>query len=48
MMTANPARAIGLGDRGRLVPGARADLVALDPATLAVRGVWLRGEALDS
>jgi N-acetylglucosamine-6-phosphate deacetylase len=39
--TANPARVLGLTDRGRIVPGARADLVALDPSTLAVRGVWV-------
>jgi N-acetylglucosamine-6-phosphate deacetylase len=39
-----PAAALGLTDRGRLVPGARADLVALDPDTLAVRAVWLAGE----
>ena len=35
--TANPARVLGLADRGRIAPGARADLVALDPGTLAVR-----------
>jgi N-acetylglucosamine-6-phosphate deacetylase len=38
--TANPARVLGLADRGRIAPGARADLVALDPSTLAVRRVW--------
>jgi N-acetylglucosamine-6-phosphate deacetylase len=37
--TANPARVLGLTDRGRIAPGARADLVALDPTTLAVRRV---------
>jgi N-acetylglucosamine-6-phosphate deacetylase len=37
--TANPARVLGLNDRGRIAPGARADLVALDPGTLAVRQV---------
>ena len=37
--TANPARVLNLNDRGRIAPGARADLVALDPATLAVRRV---------
>jgi N-acetylglucosamine-6-phosphate deacetylase len=39
--TANPARVLGLSDRGRVAPGARADLVALDPDTLAVRSVWV-------
>jgi N-acetylglucosamine-6-phosphate deacetylase len=39
--TANPARVLGLSDRGRVAPGARADLVALDPETLAVRSVWV-------
>ena len=41
--TANPARALGLQDRGRVAPGARADLVALDPDTLDVRAVWTAG-----
>jgi N-acetylglucosamine-6-phosphate deacetylase len=41
--TANAARVLGLTDRGRIAPGARADLVALDPDTLAVRGVWSGG-----
>ena len=40
---ANPARVLGLSDRGRVTPGARADLVALDPETLAVRAVWVAG-----
>lgn len=42
-LTANPARVLGLRDRGRVAPGARADLVALDPETLAVRAVWVAG-----
>jgi N-acetylglucosamine-6-phosphate deacetylase len=42
--TGNAAAAIGAADRGRVAPGARADLVALDPETLAVRGVWVGGE----
>jgi len=41
--TANPARVLGLTDRGRIAPVARADLVALDPHTLAVRSVWSAG-----
>lgn len=44
-VTATPAAATGLTDRGRLAEGLRADLVrisALD-ATPRVRGVWCRG-----
>jgi N-acetylglucosamine-6-phosphate deacetylase len=37
--TANPARALGLDDRGRIAPGARGDLVVLNPTSLAVRQV---------
>lgn len=44
MATGNPARALGVADRGRLAPGCRADIVALDPETLAVRAVWVSGE----
>ena len=44
--TANPARVLGLSDRGRISAGARADLVALDPVTLAVRAVWVAGTAV--
>ncbi len=39
-----PADALGLTDRGRIAPGMRADLVALDPGSLFVRAVWLGGE----
>jgi N-acetylglucosamine-6-phosphate deacetylase len=42
-VAAAPARLAGLGDRGELRIGARADVVALDPATLAVRRVWIGG-----
>jgi N-acetylglucosamine-6-phosphate deacetylase len=38
-----PADLLGLSDRGRLEPGARADVVALDEA-LGVEGVWVEGE----
>jgi len=38
-----PATVIGLRDRGRLVVGARADLVALDPDALTVAAVWSGG-----
>ena len=40
---ANPARAIGASERGRISPGCRADVVALDPDTYAVRAVWAAG-----
>ncbi len=45
-VTANPAAAAGLTDRGRLAPGQRADLIRLRrfPAAISVRGVWVRGE----
>jgi N-acetylglucosamine-6-phosphate deacetylase len=43
MATGNAARAIGAADRGRIAPGARADFVALDPDTFAVRAVWVGG-----
>jgi N-acetylglucosamine-6-phosphate deacetylase len=38
-----PARLLGLDDRGRLAPGCRADVVALD-AELRVASVWVGGE----
>jgi N-acetylglucosamine-6-phosphate deacetylase len=37
MASANPARVLGLEDRGRVVPGALVDLIVLDPETLQVR-----------
>jgi N-acetylglucosamine-6-phosphate deacetylase len=45
--TANPARVLGISERGRLAPGARADLLALDPRTLEVRDVWVAGRRLE-
>jgi len=40
-----PARVLGVEtERGSLVPGLRADLVALDPDTLAARTTWVAGE----
>jgi N-acetylglucosamine-6-phosphate deacetylase len=40
-----PAKAIGLGHRlGRLAPGYRADIVALDPAAVRVVGSWVVGD----
>jgi N-acetylglucosamine-6-phosphate deacetylase len=47
LATGNAARAVGIEDRGRITPGARADLVALDSDTLSVRQVWLGGRRLD-
>jgi N-acetylglucosamine-6-phosphate deacetylase len=44
MASTIPAGVLGLADRGSIAPGRRADLVALDPASLAVRAVWLAGE----
>jgi alpha-D-ribose 1-methylphosphonate 5-triphosphate diphosphatase PhnM len=44
MATETPAAVLGDGTRGRLDPGRRADVVALDPRTGAVRSVWLAGE----
>jgi N-acetylglucosamine-6-phosphate deacetylase len=39
-----PAALLGRRDRGRLVAGARADVVALDRSTGALRAVWIGGE----
>ena len=39
----NPARVLGLADRGSIAVGRRADLVALGP-DLGVRQVWVAGE----
>ena len=44
-VTANPARAAGLADRGRLEPGLRADLIRFGmlDATPVLRETWVRG-----
>ncbi len=44
-VTANPAAAVGMADRGRLEPGLRADLIRfrMVGGTPVVRGVWARG-----
>jgi alpha-D-ribose 1-methylphosphonate 5-triphosphate diphosphatase len=45
MVTANPANAAGLDDRGAIAPGKRADLiqVRLDDGIPVVRSVWRQG-----
>ena len=45
-VTRNPARAVGLNDRGEIAPGLRADLVRLrrTGSVARVRGVWKAGE----
>lgn len=43
LLSRNPADALGRADLGRLEPGAHADVVALDPETLAVEQVWVGG-----
>jgi N-acetylglucosamine-6-phosphate deacetylase len=43
MTSTAPCDLIGATDRGRLEPGARADLVVLAPGDLAVEQVWIAG-----
>ncbi len=40
----NPSALLGLPDRGVLAPGRRADLAALDPATLTCQATWIAGD----
>jgi N-acetylglucosamine-6-phosphate deacetylase len=47
MAAAIPCEVLGLDDRGRLEPGRRADLVALDRESLQVRAVWIAGRRID-
>jgi N-acetylglucosamine-6-phosphate deacetylase len=43
--SAEPARFLGITDRlGRIAPGCRADMVALDPARVEVLATWVAGE----
>jgi N-acetylglucosamine-6-phosphate deacetylase len=45
MASETPARALGLEkDMGRLVPGARADLILVDEATWSLRSVLVGGK----
>ncbi len=46
LVTANPARMAGLNDRGRIAPGAKADLVRVQThgGTPMVREVWRAGQ----
>ncbi|MGG7518963.1 alpha-D-ribose 1-methylphosphonate 5-triphosphate diphosphatase [Allorhizobium undicola] len=46
MVTATPARTVGLDDRGRIAPGLRADLARVEAMTdvPVVRGVWRQGQ----
>jgi N-acetylglucosamine-6-phosphate deacetylase len=42
----HPAQFLGLGDRlGRLLPGYRADMIALDPGRTEVAASWIAGVA---
>ncbi len=45
-VTCNPASVLGLGDRGRIQEGKRADLLLLQPGTLAVHTVIAGGRVL--
>jgi N-acetylglucosamine-6-phosphate deacetylase len=45
MATSTPARAVGIDSYASRGIGGRADVVALDRATLEVLGVWIAGEA---
>ncbi len=40
----NPARLLGLDDRGALTAGRRADIAALDPTTLTCTATWIGGQ----
>jgi N-acetylglucosamine-6-phosphate deacetylase len=43
--SAEPAKFLGVDDEvGRLAPGCRADMVALDPAEVRILGSWLAGD----
>jgi N-acetylglucosamine-6-phosphate deacetylase len=45
--SSEPARFLGIADRlGRLEPGCRADMVALDPGTIEVLESWVAGQKI--
>jgi alpha-D-ribose 1-methylphosphonate 5-triphosphate diphosphatase len=44
LVSANPAAAAGLADRGRIAPGLRGDLVVVDPAARAPVATFAAGE----
>ncbi|MBU8538190.1 alpha-D-ribose 1-methylphosphonate 5-triphosphate diphosphatase [Falsiroseomonas tokyonensis] len=44
LVSANPAEAAGLADRGRIAPGLRGDLVLVDPARRAPIATFCQGE----
>ena len=44
LVSANPAAAAGLSDRGRIAPGLRADLVVVDPVRRAPVATFCQGE----
>jgi alpha-D-ribose 1-methylphosphonate 5-triphosphate diphosphatase len=43
LVSRNPARALGLDDRGEIAPGRRADILLMDPARSAVRATIAAG-----
>ena len=43
LVSGGPAAVMGLDDRGGLAPGARADLVVMNPATRRIEGCFARG-----
>ncbi|WP_209003135.1 alpha-D-ribose 1-methylphosphonate 5-triphosphate diphosphatase [Stappia taiwanensis] len=43
IVSANPAEAAGLTDRGRIAPGLRGDLLVMDRATRDIRAVFVAG-----
>jgi alpha-D-ribose 1-methylphosphonate 5-triphosphate diphosphatase len=43
LVSANPAAAVGLDDRGALSPGKRADVLVVDPATRRIEAVFVQG-----